>query len=894
MTQEFHLSITALGSDRYLIRTEDTAAGVPVAQAQVEWPVDEWLQMAQPAMDDPVLGLLQGQVDLSDRSSGLQQLGQALYRALFQDEAIRESWLRAQGIAQNRNEILRLRLGFKDSRLQRLPWEVLRHEQQPITTQGNQTFARYAANLLVTQTTELPTLSGVDDTVRVLMVIASPQDQDHLKLLQEVQQIQEILATPTQQPSAIQIDILEQPDRSQLAQKLEHGNFQVLHYAGHSDFGSNGGDLSLVNRQTGLTERLSGDDLAGLLVNNHVALTIFNSCRSGHTAGDDADMDWRQQNLVQALVNRGVPSVIAMAERIPDAVAIAFTQLFYQNLRRGFPIDVSLSRTRQGLIASFGSDQHYWALPILYLHPEFDGYLTRRDREADAQLNPDVLAAPETAPPLMEQNGDIDTAPEAAPVKESPVARPPVVTVLPPETVEETPPPLTDIPVGAGSAKTLLSQLETEDLPEAADDELLATYVQQLSSNSAPTTESPMPADTAEVLVDEEVHRAGMAIYDTLPDVPLPGAGLATPAAPTPDQAISAPSPPQRPSVQESKRSPRQPEKPLLVWFALGLIGVVGVMGLSLVALRWAGNNAVNNDPVTANNNSVVSAKDVTVTPSEPQPASPAADTLIRQAEDAIKSDRYADAREDLGLALDQALIGKATHSEVSDAIWPWVKDATQSDLLFIKGRVAWQEAKLIASDQQDFDSRFNQRTFIEQARSAWQQTDDTFLEGRIARGFAAYQEGDWNDAIANWEAALTLHDAQRERQPNPAGNTPADPDILHAYAGLVLVHSRLGNMNLAGLEEDPGLSSASEADQAILTGEADVERAIAREYFLRLQEIDELNWMEPQKLSLVTAAPEDAFSWIWTLDLLNDWRQHYRTWDQETSSIVPPAPESE
>ena len=182
MTQEFHLSITALGSDRYLIRTEDTAAGVPVAQAQVEWPVEEWLQMAQPAMDDPVLGLLQGQVDLSDRSSGLHELGQALYRALFQDEAIRESWLRAQGIAQNRNEILRLRLGLKDSRLQRLPWEVLRHEQQPITTRGNQTFARYAANLLVTHTAELPALSGVDETIRVLMVISSPQDQDHLKL----------------------------------------------------------------------------------------------------------------------------------------------------------------------------------------------------------------------------------------------------------------------------------------------------------------------------------------------------------------------------------------------------------------------------------------------------------------------------------------------------------------------------------------------------------------------------------------------------------------------------------------------------------------------------------------------------------------------------------------
>ncbi|MEM9815289.1 MAG: CHAT domain-containing protein [Cyanobacteria bacterium P01_D01_bin.6] len=902
MTQEFHLSITALGSDRYLIRTEDTSAGVPVAQAQVEWPVEEWLELAQPAMDDPVLGLLQGRVDFSDRASGLHELGQALYKALFQNEAIRESWLRAQGIAQNRNEILRLRLGLKDSRLQRLPWEVLRNDQSPITTRGNQTFARYGADLLVTQTAELSTLSGVDETIRVLMVIASPQDQDHLKLLQEVQHVQAILKAATPQQSTIQIDILEQPDRRQLAQQLEHGNYQVLHYAGHSDFGRNGGDLSLVNRQTGLTERLSGDDLAGLLVNNHVALTIFNSCRSGHTAGDDADMDWRQQNLVQALVNRGVPSVIAMAERIPDAVAIAFTQLFYQNLRRGFPIDVGLSRTRQGLIASFGSDQHYWALPILYLHPEFDGYLTRRDREADAQLNPDVLTAPEPPPPVMSQNGNQDVVPEAAPVTEPPVTeppvtKPPVVTVLPPEAAADTPPPLPDIPVEAGAA-TLLSQLETADLPEIDDDELLASYVQKLSHSAPATNESSIPANDEEVLVDENTHRAGMAIYDTLPEVPPPDVTLAPPSSltpPAPDREISTRFPPQQPT-QKLTRSSRQPEKPLLVWFALGLIGIVGMMGLSLVALRWANNDAAKNPPNSPNqdNSSVVSTEDLTVTPSEPQPASPAPDTLIRQAEDAIKGNRYADARADFNLALDQALIGKATHNEVSDAIWPWVKDATQSDLLFIKGRIAWQEAKLMASEQQDFDSRFNQRTFIEQARSAWQQTDDTLLEGRIARGFAAYQQGEWNDAIANWEAALTLHDDQRERQPNPAGNSPADPDILHAYAGLVMVHSRLGNMNLAGLEEDSGLSGASEADQTILAGEADAERARAREYFLRLQEIDELKWMAPQKLNLVTDAPEDGFSWIWTLDLLNDWRQHYRIWEQETSSTVLPSSDSE
>ncbi|WP_204138095.1 CHAT domain-containing protein [Halomicronema sp. CCY15110] len=893
MTQEFHLSITALGSDRYLIRTEDTAAGVPVAESQVEWPVEDWLQMAQPALDDPVLGLLQGTADLGDRPSDLQALGQELYRALFQDEAIRESWLRAQGIAQNRNEILRLRLGLKDSRLQRLPWELLRQGQQPITTQGNQTFARYAAHLLVTQTAEMQALSGVDDTIRVLMVLASPHDQDHLQLLQEVRQIQDLLALPAARSTPIQIDILEQPDRSQLAQKLEQGHYQVLHYAGHSDFGQGGGDLSLVNRQTGLTERLAGDDLAGLLVNNQVALTIFNSCRSGHTAGDDAEMDWRQQNLVQALVTRGVPGVIAMAERIPDGVAIAFTQLFYQNLRRGLPIDVSLSRTRQGLIASFGSDQHYWALPILYMHPEFDGYLTRRDREADAQLNPDVLSAPETIPSPLDFEA-IPNATSTGTTGQTATVANASVTVLPPESGVNDSAPLPDLPTDAGVAATLLSQLETPNAPDTEEDELLASYVQQLSQNAAARAEPPIAADAEEVLLDDQTQRAGMAIYDTLPDMPPPAAKAVPPTAEQPGSTAATFSVSEaHPSAPSSvtARSPRQPEKPILVWFALGLVGIVGVVGLSLFALRWGGRDvatpAGNDTP-----SSVVTSEDVAVAPAEPQPANEDPDTLIRRAEAAIRDGRYADAREDFNLALDQALMGNVPHSDVSDPIWTWVKDATQSDLLFIKGRLAWQEAKLITYEQGEFDSRFNQRTYIEQAREAWELTDNTLIEGRIARGFAAYAEADWNSAIANWEAALTLHDAQRERQPNPAGNVPADPAVLHAYAGLIMVHTRLGNMNLAGLAEDPGLSTASDTDQAILNAEAELNRAIAREYFLRLQEMDELSWMDPQKLSIVTAAPEDQLNWIWSLDLLEDWRTAYRYWEQETSSSVLPNPE--
>ena len=90
-----------------------------------------------------------------------------------------------------------------------------------------------------------------------------------------------------------------------------------------------------------------------------------------YTATDDAEAGWRQQNLVQALVNRGVPGVIAMAERIPDDVAVTFTRLLYRNLQQGYAVDLCLSRVRQGLISAYRSDQPFWMLPILYLRSRF-------------------------------------------------------------------------------------------------------------------------------------------------------------------------------------------------------------------------------------------------------------------------------------------------------------------------------------------------------------------------------------------------------------------------------------------------------------------------------------------------------------------------------------------
>ncbi len=390
MTQEFYISVTPVREDEYWIRTERVSPGVPLAEELVTWNVDEWLAQASQLMHDPLLGLLRGhfpgrstssEATDSSLSHSLVTLGQTLYTALFQG-TIRDSWMTAQGVAQNRREDLRLRLGLRGDRLPRLPWEVLNTGGRLLATGTDVVFSRYqsafAPMATVLQSQPLPRLKQ-DQPLKILMVLAAPTDQDVLALRQEANhlndELQQEQATRSGTASlpAIELTILDQPGREQLTQALEQGCYQVLHYAGHSNLGESGGDLYLVSDKTGLTEVLSGDDLAGLLVNNGIRMAVFNSCRGVYTATSDPASE--TGNLTEALLRRGVPAVLAMAERIPDDVALTLSRLFYRNLRQRSPIDLSLSRARQGLLSSYGSNQLYWALPILYLHPDFDGYL---------------------------------------------------------------------------------------------------------------------------------------------------------------------------------------------------------------------------------------------------------------------------------------------------------------------------------------------------------------------------------------------------------------------------------------------------------------------------------------------------------------------------------------
>lgn len=875
MIQEFDISITAVGDDRYLVRTENVASGVPIAEEQVYWPVRQWLEQSQRLMHDPLLGLLQGQSLRQSQPTGaaplragtaegsLFALGQELYNSLFQG-LLRDSWLAAQGVAQNRQNLLRLRLGIKDAFLQRLPWEILRSGDRPLATGTDVAFSRYDTDLLQGRQSATLLVPDFSQPLRILMVVASPEDQARLELLQEVHQLQTEL-TPMghfrsgpegsngsrlQQPLDVRLTLLEQPGRAELTQALEQEDYQVLHYAGHSNLGDTGGDLFLVSRQTGLTERLSGEDLAGLLVNNGIKLAVFNSCRGAYSSSQASEPGWQEQNLAQALLGRGVPSVIAMAERIPDGVAIAFTRLLYRNLKQRYPIDLSLNRTRQGLISAYGSDQFYWALPILYMQPSFDGYLASRagsQREswadpfeaifADSEphwegarshllpLVVDETSEPPTAADELDQAMDMATELEALESLET-------IERLDAESIE---PPVPELDfLDEADINNLVKRLEQSGpeprLPnfgaQAEGTDHLSEIIQQLSQ-SVPAEEM-MPVQPDELLLPEALDLSEQELYDPLfeepvsEESPTPAAAdhttvdkttTAFAAAEATDRPAGTARPTPLRAVLGGSVQPRRRRLALMTIGAVAVATALAAVGLTAVLNRADRPTAETQallDGITApSTQEALGQVQLSLINNDLDAAAIAVNTLIRQNQPAA--------------AL--TMLMSATPEQKADPI-----------LAFLTGRAQWTLVKQGVREYSPADALRSWQTAI-RAESDW-------MEIWTALGFAQYAVNDFDRAAESWQQAIRLAEQRPATESVALFGPRPSQYILNAYAGLAMANLKLAEIEFEAEERAALYEEAVESYLKVFT-----EAPLA---------------FQPQEL---------GNNWLWLEPAIDDWR---------------------
>lgn len=293
----------------------------------------------------------------------MQGLGVKMWQWLFQG-AIAASMARSEGIALGQKEALRLRLDLRDPNLLPLPWEIMQPEmgKQAVSLDSQVFFSRTIGDVNPLK------LQETGRSLNILLVLGTPENGlDSLDLTTEAQKLQAIWQDKSF--GKVQGDILIQPTSTALSAQLTHNNYQLFVYSGHGEPAADGGHIFLRE-----TEVLNGKELAQILTQGGIRLAVFNSCWGAQPLRQNYQAI-AASSLTEVLIHHGLPSVLAMRDAIADNEAMTFITSLSQALCDHKPIDEAVAIARQTLLAQFKFNAPAWTLPILYMHPEFDGQI---------------------------------------------------------------------------------------------------------------------------------------------------------------------------------------------------------------------------------------------------------------------------------------------------------------------------------------------------------------------------------------------------------------------------------------------------------------------------------------------------------------------------------------
>ncbi|MCB8761593.1 CHAT domain-containing protein [Planktothrix agardhii] len=320
----------------------------------------------------------------------MQQFGINLWQWLFQG-SIQASLHRSQGIAIGQDQPLRIRLDLRDPDLIPIPWETM----QP---QGGQPAISLSQNLWFSRTTfdvnPLPQRL-VAQGLNILLVLGESQTPglSHNSELSKLALEKEAIALGKAfeqcgmdtQGNRVEsgvycgVKTLIEPTVEELIAELETDRYNVLFYGGHGVPAPDGGLLFLRPDTT-----VNGTELAQVLVRCGIILAVFNACWSAHPAVETVSTPSNSlfqaipsSSLAKVFIHHGVPAVLGMRDSITDGEALTFIQAFARALGERLPVDQAVAIARQQLLALYKFNQPAWTLPILYMHPEFDGVLVQ-------------------------------------------------------------------------------------------------------------------------------------------------------------------------------------------------------------------------------------------------------------------------------------------------------------------------------------------------------------------------------------------------------------------------------------------------------------------------------------------------------------------------------------
>ncbi|HEX3129819.1 MAG TPA: CHAT domain-containing protein, partial [Thermoanaerobaculia bacterium] len=283
-----------------------------------------------------------------------EEIGKKLYGAVFSGR-VRGLLARAERSLRSW-EGLRLRFRAGSPEVSEWPFETLYDKPSFLALRKERLIVRYQG-----QPEAVRSLWG-PRPLRILVVVSIPESLDPLKAKEEWEKIQDALE-PLVRKKKVEIERLDNPSPTELAAKLDGKAYHVLHFIGHGRFNpDDGGGVIFLKNPKGGALPYPGSRFAVLLADRpSIRLVVLNTCEGALEKGDSFS------GVAQDLIRQKIPAVLAMQAKIPDNVAVLFSQWFYERLAKGRPIDRALRKVRYELFLAGAGKEADWAMPVLYL-----------------------------------------------------------------------------------------------------------------------------------------------------------------------------------------------------------------------------------------------------------------------------------------------------------------------------------------------------------------------------------------------------------------------------------------------------------------------------------------------------------------------------------------------
>jgi hypothetical protein len=319
--------------------------------------------------------------------------GQRLFDALFQGPILGR-FDEAVGRLSSRNDRamrIKLQVDFDSpllAEVNSLPWERLYRREGSLFLALDRRFG-------IVRHLRLPVSGGlapVPGRLRLLVAAAMPTD---CQLLDTETECREIAAS-WEHGSDLEVDFLNHATLDRLRERLLAKEYHGLHFIGHGDFDSLRGEgILLFENEQQESSSCSGQDLAIQLADRTSLRWVFlNACSTGITP-----ILQPFSGLSAALLQVGIPAVLAMQKPMTDQVAIVFSRMVYRRLASGDSIDAAVSEGRLAIHRHMQGTLE-WSIPVLFLR-SMDEHLIPREaaQEAPLEIPADQTDAPETKSP---------------------------------------------------------------------------------------------------------------------------------------------------------------------------------------------------------------------------------------------------------------------------------------------------------------------------------------------------------------------------------------------------------------------------------------------------------------------------------------------------------------